>query len=146
MEQVAGEPPQRKGGCIGAPENDRTGSDEIIDDGAVGVGDQVTLQAQPVGGRKAGLVHIDLYGDRNASQRTGVLSLGDLPVHCIGRFAHQIRPMGDDCIDLGIDLIESGESSLGGLARRNCARADEAGEFSRRQPPDFSHARAVPHK
>ena len=70
MHEIGGEPAIGKRRAIGAAEDDGAGLAQIVDHRAVGFGDDVALQLQPVGGGKALLVDIDLYRNRHARQRT----------------------------------------------------------------------------
>jgi hypothetical protein len=58
--EIRGEPAIGERWRVGAPHGDRTGLQEIIDHRAVAFRDHVAPQPQAVGGRKAGLIDIDL--------------------------------------------------------------------------------------
>ena len=69
VQRVVGEDAHREGGRIGAADDDRAGMLQVGDDRAVFLGDEVLERDDAVVGRQAGLVDVDLGGDRHAVQR-----------------------------------------------------------------------------
>jgi hypothetical protein len=133
--QIAGKPAQGEGRRIAAAEQHRTGPLEVIDCRAVGLRHQILLEPCAIGRSEPCLIRIDLYRDRNPSQRTRVLAAGHKSVDLIGLFPHPVGPMRDDCIDLRVDRVEPLERGFRCFPRRDFASANEVSKFSCGQTP-----------
>ena len=59
----------------------RAGAAQVGDDGVVALGDEVALDAEPVGGRPAFLIRVGLDGDEHAGHGAGVLAARERRVH-----------------------------------------------------------------
>ena len=116
MQQIAGEPAQRKCRRIAAAEDDGAGAQQIVHHRAVELRHQVLLQPRPVAGREPCLIDIDLRRHRNAGQWARVLAACDHPVDRIGALPHELGPVRDDRIELRIDGVEALQRGFRGLA------------------------------
>ncbi len=144
MKQIARKPAQRECRRIAAAEDHGARAQEIIDDRAVRSRHQVFLQPRPVAGRKACLIDIDFRRHRNAGQRARVIAAADHLIDRIGALEHELGPVLDDGVELGIDGVKAVESSLRSLAGGRLARAHELRKLGCGKAPEFAHDAIIP--
>jgi hypothetical protein len=143
MQPVAGEPAVAEGGGVGASEQHRARLHQAVGHRAAGLRNEVSLRRQAVGGGVAGLVHVDLGGDGHAGQRAGIVAAGDRLIDRPRLRQHVLRPVFDDGVERGIDLLQPRDGGVRDFGRGHLARMDQGGDLRRRQTPEFgcgSHA------
>ena len=124
MQRIAREPAQRKSRRIGPPDNHRTGLAQIRYHEIVLLRDQILLQAEPIGGGIALLVHIHLDGNGHASKRSGILTTRDHGINARGIGECFLWPVIHNGIDFGVHRGKPCQRILRGFGRRDLLTAD----------------------
>jgi hypothetical protein len=145
VQRIVGKPTHRKGRGVSSADNDSASALEVGDDWGIARGDHVTEGDDTVVGRAAGLVGVDLGGNRHAVQ------LGE-------RLAPRLRLIGSrrggqrflfqdahHCVDRRIHRVQTRQARLGRFAARGAAEPDQSRHLGRVQPPEIvGHRDDVP--
>jgi hypothetical protein len=144
VQAVAAEPAQREGGRVGAPQQHGAGAAQVRDHRVVLPRDQVALDAQPVRGGEALLVHVDLDGDGHAGHRPGIVAARDRRIHPRRLGQHLLRPVVHDGVDGGVRGVEPRQRVARDLGGGDVARPHAGGDLGRGQAPELGHASSPP--
>jgi hypothetical protein len=139
MDQIGGEPAIGKRRAVGAPENDRACLAQIVDHRTVGLGDDIALQLEAIGGGKTDLVYIDLHRHRHAGQCADIFTARDRCVDGGSLRQHVLGTVVDHGIDFRVDRVEPSQPCRGGLPGRYLLRPYQRSQVRSRQTPEIFH-------